>query len=108
MIRRSATHIVERGTSWSGRFATEPWETAWASEAIFFVRRQQGDAALEAGVQISPDGMNWVDEGSCLSLAADAELAFVRVREFGGWLRLAGTVADGQSLQVVVSLSLKE
>jgi hypothetical protein len=32
----------------------------------------------------------------------------VRVREFGGWLRLAGEVRPGRAARVIVYLSLKE
>jgi hypothetical protein len=41
-------------------------------------------------------------------LNADDEMAFVRVREFGGWLRLAGTVRPGETAKVIAYLSLKE
>ena len=37
-LRRSYTAVVERNALWQGEFATEPYEAAWASEAIFFVR----------------------------------------------------------------------
>ena len=37
-LRRSYTAVVERNTLWQGEFATEPYEAAWATEAIFFVR----------------------------------------------------------------------
>lgn len=110
-MRRSATAVIERNTTWSGAFATEPWEAAWAREAIFFVRQlhaQDGsqNTVLTARVQISPDGIHWVDESSQLTLRGTQELAFVQVREFGGWLRLAGAVEAG-STRVIVYLSLK-
>ena len=117
-MRRSATAVVERNVAWSGTFASEPWEAAWASEAVFFVRRLDtgpgegaaGDAPplLTSRVQLSPDGMHWIDEGSHLTLAADQELAFVRVSRFGGWLRLAGEVTPGHEAKVILYLSLKE
>ena len=38
-VRRSYTAIVERNVRWEGEFATEPYEAAWASEAIFLCER---------------------------------------------------------------------
>lgn len=107
-LRPSATAVVERNVEWSGAFASEPWEAAWAREAIFFLRRLDGaaESEVQARVQLSPDGIHWVDEGSRLHLRAGAELALVRVREFGGWLRLAGDVT-GEPLRVILYLSLK-
>ena len=37
-VRRSYTATIERNVRWQGEFASEPYEAAWASEAIFFVR----------------------------------------------------------------------
>ncbi len=110
-MRRSATAVIERNVTWSGAFATEPWEAAWAGEAIFYVRQLQPgsvprEARLTARVQISPDGIRWVDEGGTLILEGADELAFVRVREFGGWLRLAGNAT--RPMQIIAYLSLKE
>lgn len=111
-LRRSYTAIVERNVTWRGDFATEPYEAAWASEAIFFVRALD-DApefqAAKARVQISADGIRWVDEGAALRLPAGRdEVTFCKVSHFGGWLRLRGTVAADASITVLVSLALKE
>ena len=54
-----------------------------------------------ARVEISPDGMRWVAEGSVFPRLARAdEVAFARVAHFGNWLRIGGRpprrrVADG-------------
>jgi len=114
-MRESTTAVIERNTCWEGEFATEPWEAAWAREAIFYVRVIQGQPAdgngasplLSARVQISPDGMHWCDEGSCLHLAGSDSLGWVRVSHFGGWLRLHGEIAEGHRLTVIAYLSLK-
>jgi hypothetical protein len=112
-IRNTYTAVVARGETWAGRVETEPYEAAWAGEAIFFVRALEaapGAAALAvaARVQISPDGMHWVDEGTRLELPAQAgAVAFARVREFGGWLRLAADVPAEAGLKVVATLALK-
>lgn len=112
-MQESHTAVIERNVTWQGDFATEPYEAAWASEALFFVRvlaKEKLSANLDAHVQISPDGMHWCNEGEILYLptaAADDDLAFCRVKQFGGWLRLAGTVPAGSSVTVIVYLVLK-
>lgn len=111
-LRRSYTAIVERNILWQEEFASEPYEAAWASEAIFFVRAldisEDFDGA-EARVQISADGIHWVDEGTVFDLPAGKDaVTFCKVSHFGGWLRLRGAVAAGSSVTVLVSLVLKE
>ncbi|MBK9123608.1 MAG: hypothetical protein IPM16_10895 [Chloroflexi bacterium] len=107
--RTSYTAVLERNTVWEGSFATEPYEGAWASEAVFFVRTLAAGAETTARVQISPDGIHWCDEGTLLTVPGEAEsLAFCRVSHFGGWLRLAGTIPAGQKATVIVYLCLKE
>jgi hypothetical protein len=109
--RNSYTAVIERNAVWSGDFASEPYECAWASEAIFFVRALavSGNVEpIEARIQISPDGLYWCDEGTAFELptAADA-VSFGRVSHFGGWLRIAGTVPQGAQITVIVYLTLK-
>jgi hypothetical protein len=125
-LRKSYTAVIERGHHLRGDFVTEPYEAGWASEALFFVRllddpntpgssRDAGGTpglsagvTLNARVQLSPDGMHWVDEGSTLPQLSGGT-AFVRVREFGNWLRLAGTVTPpGHPTRAIVYLALKE
>jgi len=110
-MRRSYTAVVERNALWKGDFATEPYEAAWASEAIFFVRALEvsPDFSGIARVQISADGIHWVDEGTYIDLPREKdEVAFCKVSHFGGWLRLRGSVKDETSITVLVSLALKE
>jgi hypothetical protein len=111
MIRESYTAVVARGDRWSGEFATEPHEAAWASEAIFFLRGLEisGDlAGAAARVQISADGLHWADEGSSVMLPKRiGEVRFCRIGHFGGWLRLAGSLPAGAMVQIVASLTLK-
>ncbi len=110
-LRRSYTAIVERNARWQGDFASEPYEAAWASEALFFVRALEVSDAFtgSARLQISADGMHWADEGGYFALPAAADaVSFCRARHFGGWLRIAGTLAPGNAITVLVSLVLKE
>ena len=109
MLRRSYTATLARGERWTGAVQTEPYECAWASEAIFFVRALTAKGPLaKARVQISPDGIHWADEGTSVKLPrAKGEVTFARVREFGGYLRLAADLPRGTALTVVVALALK-
>jgi hypothetical protein len=110
-VRRSTTAVVERNVEWTGQFATEPYEAAWASEALFFVRALAvtDDSVIQARVQISPDGMHWCDEGTTLALPSSPDqTTFCKVRHFGGWLRLAGEVPENAAITVIVYLTLKE
>ena len=110
-MRESHTIVLERNAAWSGDVCTEPCETGWAREAAFFVRFLGGTgvrAQAELRVQVSPDGMHWCDEGTCLTLEPGTDLAWCRLREFGSWLRLVGRLAAGEAAQVMVYLQLKE
>jgi hypothetical protein len=112
MIRQAYTAAVERNRVWNGAFATEPYETAWASQALFFVRALEATSVpseITARVQISPDGIHWCDEGSLLNLPTQPDqVTFCRVNQFGGWLRLVGELPAPAQLQVIVYLALKE
>ena len=93
------------------RIGTEPHECAWAREARFFARVLKGEVPKGAlvRVQISPDGIHWCDEGTTLALpAAPGITTSARVGQFGGWLRLVGSLPAGRSLQVIIHLVLKE
>lgn len=110
-MRQSFTAIIERNVSWQTAFETEPYEAAWATEAIFFVRAleaQNVPPGAAARVQVSPDGIHWCDEGGAVELPTTTAVTFGRVRHFGGWLRLIGNLPDGASLKVIVYLALKE
>lgn len=111
-MRQSHTAIVERNVKWQGVFETEPYEVAWASEAIFFVRTLavSGDLKdVRARVQISPDGIRWCDEGTVVDLSGDVDgVTFCKVSHFGTFLRLVGELPKGVALTVIVALSLKE
>ena len=110
-MRESHTTVLERNRVWQGAFHTEPYEAAWAGEAIFFVRALEVSGALtgcEARVQISPDGVHWCDEGTLVVMPDGAGVTFGRVRHFGTYLRLAGELPAGVEAKVMVYLVLKE
>ncbi|MCY7308577.1 MAG: hypothetical protein LH632_21070 [Rhodoferax sp.] len=112
IIRNAYTAVLARGDIWEGVVCTEPYEAAWAAEAVFFVHVMEvtqgaGGVAL-AQVQISPDGLRWVNEGASMDIQAQKDaLCFARVANFGGWLRLQVSVPQGIGIEVVATLALK-
>lgn len=109
MLRQSGSVVVERNVVWTGSCATEPLECGWASEAVIFVRALKPASGIlpMARVEISPDGLRWVDEGTSFDLPSvhDA-VTCARVRNFGGFLRVACDLGD-KSLTVLVTVHLK-
>ena len=109
-MRQSATSTVELNTEWRDKFTAEPFEVAWASEAIYFIRALESErvpGGINARVQISPDGTHWCDEGTLVALPAAPGTTFARLTHFGGWLRLIGEIPDGAYMKVIVHLVLK-
>jgi hypothetical protein len=108
-MRESYLAAVERNGVCEPGYASEPYEAAWATEAIFFIRILDGSDAskMRFGVDISPDGIRWVSEGSTGGFQAGEDLAFVRVANFGSWLRIRRLDSDGGSAKVIVYLNLK-
>ena len=110
-MRQSHTAIIERNVEWRGDFSLEPYEAAWATEALYFVRALEAEGLTDdtvARVQISPDGIQWCDEGTELPIPNQPGLSFCRLTQFGGWLRAVGSLPDGARLKVIVYLVLKE
>ena len=63
-MRESITAVVARGDTWTDVAASEPYDVAWASEAVIFLRKLEAEGNPEqarAWVQISPDDFRWVD-----------------------------------------------
>lgn len=111
MVARSHTFVLELNGLWEGTFESEPYETAWAREAIVFIRALAAEklpATASARVQISPDGLHWCDEGTTVALRPVPEVTFCRLTHFGGWLRLAGSLPPGASVKVIAYVALKE
>ncbi|MFC5823414.1 hypothetical protein [Nonomuraea insulae] len=108
-MRHALTAVLERNTTFTADFATEPYEAGWASEARWFVRTLalQGDLRLTA--QISPDGLHWCDDDDSVEqVATEPGLVTLRVREFGHWLRLRATLRGGDpQAKVLIYLALK-
>ncbi|RUT34791.1 hypothetical protein EMQ25_02195 [Arsenicitalea aurantiaca] len=110
MVRESTSAIVGRNEIWRSDFATEPYEAGWAGELVLFVRALEAGGAdgVEARVQISPDGMHWVDEGTRLTLPSRKDaIGYARIAHFGNWVRLVGTLPDGAALKIIVTIHAK-
>ena len=61
-----------------------------------------------AWVEISPDGMRWVREGTEFRMPSEHDgIASARVAHFGNWLRVATEFEDGAECAVLVTLHLK-
>src|SRR5258708_3412284 len=112
MVRHSYTAVIARNDLWQDEAATEPYEAGWAAEAVLFIRLLALNGPLEgveARVQISPDGLRWVDEGTRLSLPRDLEaVSFARVTHFGQYLRVAASLPAGASCKALGTPSLQE
>jgi hypothetical protein len=105
-MRNSFTAVIEQSNTYTAGFATEPYETGWASEARWFVRVLEIEGTLAVRPQISPDGLVWCDEGStALDIDAPGMWSFP-LRDFGHWLRLDCPVTG--RVKVLVYLALKE
>ena len=96
-MRQSHTAVVARNAIWNGPFTTEPWETAWATEAIYFVRLLNPApfrVSMQCIVAISPDGIHWVElSRRAFGLDRENPLGYMQLNHFGGWLRLSGQVS---------------
>ena len=109
MLRESQVAVVARNERWAGTVSTEPYEAGWASEAVLFIRALDAEGrAGRARVEISPDGMRWVAEGTTFELPAKADaVTFARVSHFGNWLRITAELPEGSAVTVLVTFHLK-
>ena len=110
MLPENATAILARNERWSGVAATEPYEAGWATEAVIFVRALKPGAGAQpdAVVEISPDGIHWMPEGSQIRIPdQNGDIEFVRISHFGNWLRLRAEFTEGAEATVLVTLHLK-
>jgi hypothetical protein len=110
MLPENITAILARNEEWSGEAATEPYEAGWAREAVIFVRalKQPVGPAPMARVEISPDGMHWIPEGTEMQMPTEKDgIAVARIARFGSWLRVSASFEPGASCTVLVTAHLK-
>jgi len=112
MVQRSFTAVIEKNTTWTADFETEPYEAGWASEARWFIRvlaLEGGEPSVAVVPQISPDGLFWCDEGREPVVISQPGLYSFALRDFGHWLRLRVMVRGKKpSVKVLIYLALKE
>lgn len=111
-MRQFMTSTIEQRKNFTSDFSTHPMESGWASEAIFFITVEElagHSSLLKTAVQISVDGVNWIDEGSFPPPISQIGHYFLKVSHFGGWLRLRGEIEGNNSLfNLTIHLVLKE
>lgn len=80
-----------------GEFALEPFEVAWAGEAIsiVYVDEVNDGATLDLSAEISVDGNRWIDFRRAFDTIREPGGYFLQLSHFGTWLRLAGNVTGG-------------
>lgn len=112
MIAHSQSVVIERARHIKGHFETEPYEVGWAGEAVVFLTvrpEAKSDDWVEARMQISPDGVQWIDEGSAFAKQVGPGVTFLKLSNFGNWLRIVGTAGgSGDGVAVSATLALKE
>lgn len=89
-MKQFYTVVLDRLATFKSRLDSEPYEAGWADTLIAFVRihEKKGNSAFKAWLQISPDGIEWIDEGSSAVLEKGNNLMFFKASGFGGFLRL--------------------
>lgn len=110
-LRRSHTAVLEKNSTFTSGFETEPYEVAWAGEAVWFIRIfdiEGEQTSLHLGVQISPDGLEWCDHGIEMTIEGKG-LYSVPVSTFAHWLRLNTDLRGANAkVRLQILLALKE
>ena len=104
------TQIIVDDETWTGPFFAPAIAVGAWQEAIIFVTAldANGQVAVPARLQISPDGQHWVDEGTSFTLPyRPGEVTFARARHFGAWLRVVGVLPEAATIRVSVSVVCK-
>ncbi len=110
-MRQTLTAVLERDTTFTTDFVTEPYEAAWAGEARWFVHTlasSGGGVAVRMVTQISPDGLTWCDLDGSERVATGPGLVSWPISEFGQWLRLHATLTgENPSVKLRIYLTAK-
>ncbi|MGL3148928.1 hypothetical protein ACSS7Z_01080 [Microbacterium sp. A82] len=111
-MRQSQSAVLERGVDLVGSHATEPFEVGWAGEARWYVQflRPAPGTEVEFRVQISPNGLQWIDHDLIVPVTSEAVgLLSIPVSTFGHWLRLRSEQTSGDDAPMLrIYLELKE
>lgn len=111
MLAESYTAVIARGEDWVDGSTTEPYEGSWAREAILMLRTLESGSLAKgskAHVQVSLDGMHWVDEGTSLDIPTEIDgMSMARLTHFGHYLRLRAEMPANTTGFMLATLSLK-
>lgn len=110
-MKQFLASTVEQRKTFESDFETHPMEGGWATEAIFFIvveEISENEIALNAAVEISADGVNWIPEGTVFERISKLGTYFVKIRHFGNWLRIKGQLEGEGKIKLSVHLHLKE
>jgi hypothetical protein len=111
MLAESYTAVIARGEDWVDGSTTEPYEASWAREAVIVVRTLESGtltAGARANVQISLDGIRWIDEGTSLDIPTEVDgISMARLSHFGHYLRLKARMPADTTGFMLATLSLK-
>ncbi|MGK6317278.1 hypothetical protein [Neorhizobium sp. DT-125] len=111
MLAESYTAVIARGEDWKDGSTTEPYEASWAREAIIVLRTLESGtltSGAKAHVQISLDGMRWINEGTSLDIPTEIDgMSMARLGHFGHYLRLRAEMPAGATGFMLATLSLK-
>jgi hypothetical protein len=112
MLRRSFTAVIEKNSTFTANFETEPYEAGWAIEARWFIRVMTidgADTSVSVMPQISPDGLFWCDEAGVAAVMSKPGVYSFGQTNFGNWLRLRAQVSGANpSVKVMIYLVVKE
>lgn len=109
IVNESLTVLIERNAEFDPEFVTEPYEVAWAREARWFLVLEEDPDQIEfqLDTEISPDGLDWCPlEGVPTHIAGECVTSW-SVRDFGGWLRVRGSVTGQGKAKGSIFLALK-
>lgn len=95
------TAVIARRVPISGPFQTLPFEAGWALESIVFVQVEGSHPDLSIRVEVSPDGLIWLQRGDAVLLAANSPMIEIPLVNFGNWIRVN---VDGASEQTGAKL----
>ncbi|HRP04636.1 MAG TPA: hypothetical protein PLV87_06970 [Opitutaceae bacterium] len=111
-MRQFQNNVLDYKWEVSGDYTSAHMETAWATEAMFFVRVEQAhgkDFRFNARAQISVNGIDWIDEGTAFEPIKGDGQYVIRLKHFGGWLRITGGLSgENPTAIITTNLVLKE
>jgi hypothetical protein len=111
-MRHFQNSVLDYKHELKGDYSSAPMETAWATEAMFFVRLENVSGTgflFNARAQISVNGIDWIDEGTSFATISGEGQYVIRLKHFGGWLRLVGEqLGSGATAILTTNIVLKE